>query len=237
MTQPFRGSEAVYKSPLWPELHIRYAPDHVCIHSREHFEVLSNAPYNGGMHSGNRFINWKVPLSYNCSDPSAMMLAELKKWEYDPSVSIGLQTAAHITHSAFAEEVGDEYKLLVCASAGTGNAARAGLERQTFSAYVPGTVNIMVWIDGKMTSSAMVNAIISATEAKTAAFDDLRIKDASHDCIATGTSTDTVLIAVSQSDTYKNIHRYAGVVTTIGNAISRLVYAAVHEAIRTQGEK
>lgn len=236
MTQPFRQAAPIYSSPLWPELQIQYAADHVLIESKDNYQVLSSAPFNGGLSHANTFVNWKVPLNFNCSDPVAMMRDQLKTWGYAPESTVGLQTAAKITHTAFAEELGDEFKLLVCASSGTRNAARAGLVRETFSSYVPGTVNITIVIDGQMTSSAMVNAIISATEAKSAAFDTHQIKDFDYDCIATGTSTDAVLLAVSQSDTYPHIHRYAGAVTTIGNAIGRLVYATVSEAIRTQGE-
>jgi len=236
MTQPFRGNASSFCSPLWPELEIRYEPDHVFIQCGQTYQTISNAPYRGGPGSGDLFVNWKVPLDYDCTDPVAMMREALVKWGYDPETAIGLQTAAHITHTSFAEETGDEFKLLVCASAGTGNSARAGLERETFSAYVPGTVNIMVLIDGRLTDSAMVNAIISATEAKSAAFADLDIRDRSYGCVATGTSTDAVLVAVSQSESYRHVHRYAGAATTIGNAIGRLVYAAVHEAVRTQGE-
>jgi len=238
MVQPFRGGGSTrYQSSMWPELDIRFATDHVSIATGAiSYQTLSNAPYRGGWGSGSRFINWKVPLSYDCSDPSSMMRAELSQWSYDPATVVGLQTAAHITHMSFAEETGDEFKLLVCSSAGTGNAARAGLHRETFSAYTPGTINIMILIDGKMTYEAMVNAVISATEAKSAALADLEVRDRSHDRVATGTSTDAVLVAVSQSDRYAYTHRYAGAATTIGNAIGRLVYETVHEAVRTQGE-
>lgn len=236
MTQPFRNIQSSYYSALWPELLIQYSEDHILVQSNDSYDVLSNAPYHGGLSSGSTFVNWKVPLNYDCSDPAVMMQAELRKWGYDPATAVGLQTAAHITHTSFAERQGDEFKLLVCASAGTGNAARAGLERETFSAYEPGTVNIMIIIDGRMTSSAMVNAVISATEAKSAAFEELGIRDHSYGCTATGTTTDAVLIAVSQSESYVHTHRYAGAATTIGNVIGQLVYGTVHEAIRTQGE-
>ncbi|MFB9277767.1 adenosylcobinamide amidohydrolase [Cohnella cellulosilytica] len=235
-TQPFRRGAASYASPLWPELSIRYETDHISIACGRSYETLSNAPYRGGPGSGERFVNWKVPLNYDCADPAAMMHEALIRWGYDPAKAVGLQTAAHLTHAAFAEEAGDECRLLVCASAGTGNAARAGLARETFSAYEPGTVNLIVLVDGKMTESARVNAVITATEAKSAAFADLDVRDRSLGRTATGTSTDAVLVAVSQSERSRYVHRYAGAATTIGNAIGRLVYAAVHEAVRTQGE-
>ncbi len=237
MTQPFRGGAASYLSPLWPELKIRFERDHLSVECGRSYQTLSNAPFRGGPVHGERFVNWKVPLNYDCTDPAEMMRQALNGWGYDPQTTVGLQTAAHLTHASFAEEEGDECRLFVCASAGTGNAARAGVLRETFSAYEPGTVNIILLIDGQMTESAMVNAIISATEAKSAAFADLDIRDHSHGCTATGTSTDAVLVAVSQSEGYGRVHRYAGVATTIGNAIGRLVYAAVHEAVRTQGER
>ncbi|MFC4301861.1 adenosylcobinamide amidohydrolase [Cohnella boryungensis] len=237
MTQPFRGGAPQYRSPLWPELLIEYKKDHIRISGDRSYHTVSNAPYRGGAGSGSHFVNWKVPLDYDCSDPAAMMLEALRGWGYEPSTAVGLQTAAHITHSSFKEEAGDAYKLLVCASAGTGNAARAGLARETFPAYEPGTVNLLILIDGAMTESAMVNAVISATEAKSAAFADLRVPDRSHEAVATGTTTDAVLIAVSQSDVYAAApHRYAGAATTIGNAIGRLVYEAVYEAVSTAKE-
>ncbi|MFC4596648.1 adenosylcobinamide amidohydrolase [Cohnella hongkongensis] len=236
MTQPFRGGADSYSSPLWPELRIGFRQDHLSVECGRIYQTLSNAPYRGGPGSGERFVNWKVPLDYDCSDPSEMMRQALIRWGYDPASTIGLQTAANIAHTSIVEEAGDECRLLVCASVGTGNAARAGVARETFPAYAPGTVNLVLLIDGRMTESAMVNAVISATEAKSAAFADLDVRDRSCGRVATGTSTDAVLVAVSQSERYRRIHRYAGAATTIGNALGRLVYAAVREAASSQGE-
>jgi len=237
MSQPFRDGASIYRSSLWPELDIRYYADRISIEAADRYETLSNAPYRGGPENGRRFVNWKVPLDYDCTDPVAMMREALVGWGYDADDAVGLQTAAHLTHASFAEENGDEFKLLVCATAGTGNAARAGEPRETFPAYAPGTVNVIVVVDGRMTPSARVNAIIAATEAKSAAFADLNVRDHSSGSVATGTTTDAVLLAVSQSGAYAAEHRYAGVATTIGNAIGRLVYRTVSEAVSTQGEK
>ncbi|XID94012.1 adenosylcobinamide amidohydrolase [Paenibacillaceae bacterium WGS1546] len=237
MTQPFRGGATVYRSPLWPELDILYAPDRILIGADRSYRTLGNAPFRGGCGDGRRFVNWKVPLDYDCSDPEKAMRERLTEWGYDVDSTVGLQTAAHLTHASFEEEAGDAFRLLVCATAGTGNAARAGLGRETFSAYAPGTVNVIVLIDGRLTDAAMANAIVSATEAKCAAFADLDVRDRDYaDRVATGTTTDAVLIAVSRSDAYAQIHRYAGAATTLGNAIGRLVYRTVSEAAGTQGE-
>jgi adenosylcobinamide amidohydrolase len=81
----------------------------------------------------------------------------------------------------------------------------------------------------------MVNGIITATEAKAAALQDLGIRDEDGD-LATGTTTDAIVLGVSQSQQYPRPHLFAGAATTIGNGIGRLVYDAVYTAVSTQGK-
>ena len=88
-----------------------------------------------------------------------------------------------------------------------------------------------------MTAAAMVNAVITATEAKAAALQDLGIVDPLHNAAATGTTTDAIVIAVSQSDRYGVRHAYAGSATTIGSAIGKAVYDTVYEAAAQKGKE
>lgn len=82
----------------------------------------------------------------------------------------------------------------------------------------------------------MVNAIITATEAKTAALQQLGIIEQANGQAATGTTTDAIVIGVSQAASWNALHAYAGVATTIGCAIGEAVYDTVLEATRTQHE-
>ncbi|WP_405079672.1 adenosylcobinamide amidohydrolase [Paenibacillus chitinolyticus] len=104
---------------------------------------------------------------------------------------------------------------------GYSNKARAGRGLPA-SALFPGTINIIVAVEGELTDEAMVNAVITATEAKVAALQDLGVamEDGSG---ATGTTTDAVLIASTQTG---RLHRYAGTATYLGHMIGRSVYEA-----------
>jgi adenosylcobinamide hydrolase len=234
--QPFRQGGTQYCSLVWPGVTVDLINnEYLLLKSPFPLITVSSALWGGGMERGTHFINWRVPLSYRCEDPVQLMAEQIKKWGYPLKETIGFQTAAKLTHGAIAEEEGDQYRLFCCVTAGTTNCARAGKRRKTFSAYECHTINIFLLIDGHLTPSAMVNGIITATEAKTAALQDLGIKDEEGD-IATGTTTDAIVLGVSQNPMFARPHLFAGGATTIGNGIGRLVYETVYTAVSTQGE-
>jgi adenosylcobinamide amidohydrolase len=154
----------------------------------------------------------------------------------DPRRTIGFMTAAKLTHASIQGLDGDRFRLLCCATAGTRNAARAGDPRATYSAYAPGTINISLFVDGRLTESAMAGAIVTATEAKSAALQELGVTERETGRIATGTTTDAIAVCVSQRTGWGEPHAYAGSATSIGCSIGEAVFRAVHEAVRTQGE-
>ncbi|WP_218197340.1 adenosylcobinamide amidohydrolase, partial [Pseudomonas sp. 2995-1] len=63
-----------------------------------------------------------------------------------------------------------------------------------------GTINTMLFIDAHFTDGALVNGLMSATEGKVKALQDLQIKDPLSNTIASGTSTDSVLLALTQKE-------------------------------------
>lgn len=232
MMQPFK-EQNVYQSTVWPELIIEKKEDHLLIQIPRKLEVLSSAVFGGGLHQASHFVNWKVPLDYSATDPTQLMEQKLSEWGYPVSESLGLQTAAYIHTASIKEMVGDEFKIVCLATVGVGNSARAGRKRETFPAYQCSTINVFLLIDSSMAPAAVTNSIITATEAKAAALQDLQILDDNGE-IATGTTTDSVVIAVSQNRAQYQTHQFAGVATSIGNAIGCLVYEAICEVVRNQ---
>ncbi|CAI6082489.1 hypothetical protein PAECIP112173_03581 [Paenibacillus sp. JJ-100] len=96
-------------------------------------------------------------------------------------------------------------------------------KRNNSTPYVPGTINIMLWFNGQMTPGAMVNALQTAVEAKTAALADAGVADAENGLSATGTTTDAMVLAVRQDEhETKPLHTYAGTATALGAVIGRL---------------
>ncbi|OUS75910.1 hypothetical protein B1748_13910 [Paenibacillus sp. MY03] len=233
MTQPFR-TMARYSPVIWPELSLELEEDLLRVTFPVGLHVLSSAILPGGFSEAETLLNWKVPLDYGGGDPLSQLSSRCQLAGEDPARTIGFMTAAKLTHASIQERDGDQCKLVCCATAGTRNAARAGYGRETYSAYDPGTINIAIFIDGRMTESAMAGAIITATEAKSAALQELGIKEWGTERLATGTTTDAIAVCVSQRGS--ETHAYAGVATTIGCAIGEAVFQAVWEAVATQSE-
>lgn len=235
MVQPFQTINQ-YTSNAIPDLSITLRNDHLLIDIGQWCDTLTNGVWGGGSGRCRKIINWKVPRFYYTDDPQESMRVQLQTWGYPLEETVGLQTAADLTIASIHEQKGDEFCLFCYTSAGINNAAKAGFVNETYSAYEFGTINTILVIDGKLSPAAMVNAIITATEAKTAVLQDLHVTDA-NGLLATGTTTDAIVLAVNQSNTFAHTHLFAGTATTIGNAIGQAVYHSVHEAVASQIEK
>src|SRR5699024_11438319 len=89
--------------------------------------------------------------------------------------------------------------LLVVVTAGVGNAGDASLGESHAFELLPGTINTWIFVSGKLTEEAFLQAIVTATEAKTIALRELVVLDQQTNTIATGTSTDSILVAATQT--------------------------------------
>ncbi|GAA0133428.1 hypothetical protein YSY43_02680 [Paenibacillus sp. YSY-4.3] len=228
--------QTVYHAKIWPGLKLCRKERHILLEAPKPMDGLGSAVYGGGMHSLERFVNIYVDRFYHCEDPVRDIRSLLGEWGYPEQGTAGLLTAVQLKHAAVFEEQGTDFGVLCCVTAGVSNAARAGVQRTTFPAsWTPGTINIMLVVDGKMTPAAMVNAVITATEAKAAALSDLGVRDAENGMIATGTTTDAVMLGVSQRAKWPLLHAYAGTATDLGGVIGRLVYDAVRESLAAAG--
>ncbi len=111
------------------------------------------------------------------------------------------------------------------------NAQRMSRDRGIY--YEPGTINMIIMCNMALTPRAMTKAIITATEAKTAALQDMDIRSSYMplECQATGTGTDNIIVVEGEGDyTLDN----AGGHSTLGELIARAVYEATIEAIGRQ---
>jgi adenosylcobinamide hydrolase len=114
------------------------------------------------------------------------------------------------------------------------NALRAGVDEGTYMEGMEpkGTVNIIVLTNAMLTDGAMARAIVTVTEAKTAAFEDLHVPSSYTKGVqATGTGTDSVIVV---SGTTGPAVTYTGGHSRIGELMAKAVYAAVAEALEKQ---
>ncbi|MDR1607234.1 MAG: adenosylcobinamide amidohydrolase [Deltaproteobacteria bacterium] len=114
-----------------------------------------------------------------------------------------------------------------------GNAIRAGSDEGAF--VEPGTINIIVLANRRLTPGAMANAIIYVTEAKTAALweMDIRSVQTGLENPATGTGTDSIVVVSGEGKKAT----WSGGHAKLGQLIAESVKAGVIEAIYKQNGK
>ena len=156
-----------------------------------------------------------------------------------------LGTAANMNCAAIkAETFRDLEVVAICTGGVETNAGRAGDPASLYEmdgkfesagqvAKEPcGTINIILCINQELTQGAMVRSVMMATEAKTAALQDLNVNSCYSDGLATGTGTDQ--IAVASRLTGKTPLTGAGKHTKLGELIGRTVKMAVSGTLELQ---
>ena len=144
-----------------------------------------------------------------------------------------LMTGADMEHLSI--KVRRFRKMMVVALVTAGvrsNAVRMARDEGPYYELGPGTINIILLTNCRLTPRAMARAIISATEAKTAALQDLDVRSSYTGEIhqATGTGTDNILVVEGEGPGVDN----AGGHSRLGELIAKAVYDGVQEAVFKQ---
>jgi adenosylcobinamide amidohydrolase len=155
-----------------------------------------------------------------------------------------LGTAANMNNATICHERFCDLEVVaVCTGGVEGNAGRAGdpttyYEPQDDRAVKehecdlrPGTINAMIFINRELTPGAMVTAVITATEAKSAALQELEVPSRYSEGIATGTGTDQIAVA---SKLGGKAISFAGKHSKVGELIGRTMHDAVLGALALQ---
>jgi iron complex transport system ATP-binding protein len=186
--------------------------------------TLSSALFGGGYRWMRHILNAHVARDFNSPNPKAWLRSFAKDMNIrEPFV--GLLTAVKLRKARIAFIESDGLGVAALITAGVNNATAAGVSLP-FSAK-PATINIILLLDAHLTRSAMLNAVITATEAKTAVLREKKISTPEGDP-ATGTSTDTVTIACTGKGA---LQPYAGPVTSIGWLIARAVRQSLEDSL------
>ena len=201
--------------------------DHVSLKVAKPLKTLSSAVVNAGMGWYRAFVNRHVDANYNCDDVKVEMSTYLEQHGYSISDTVGMMTAVTTEHAEIGEYEGDFGTVLVMVTAGVGNAVDVSqaLDRE----QRVGTINTWVIVNGQLPEEAFIQAMITATEAKTKALQIENVKDPLTGTIATGTSTDSLLVAATQEGEHLP---YAGPITPLGKLIGHGVYDCTIRAIR-----
>jgi adenosylcobinamide amidohydrolase len=97
----------------------------------------------------------------------------------------------------------------------------------------PGTINTLLFISKPLTPGALVRTVMTATEAKCAALQELAVSSRYSDGPATGTGTDQIAVACALIDGYRPLTN-AGKHSKLGELIGRTVKAAIKGTLSRQ---
>ncbi|MCW4019593.1 MAG: adenosylcobinamide amidohydrolase [Candidatus Bathyarchaeota archaeon] len=156
---------------------------------REVPNIANNyTPLQLSMHTAKNFREFKQSL------PLALGI--------DPALITFLSTGVNMDQLAVCERSYEGLEVCCLATAGAkGNALRTGVEvanyveQPGYFVSTTGTINVIVLTNSTLSGGAMARAIVTVTEAKTAALQDLNVRSTScPQYQATGTGTDNVLV-------------------------------------------
>ncbi|MFF4824009.1 adenosylcobinamide amidohydrolase [Streptomyces sp. NPDC001312] len=188
------------------------------------WRMVSNAVLGGGIGERAWVLNAQVAHGYRRTDPERH-LAELAGAAGLDGAGVGLMTAADVTAHGSAED------------GGATAVATAGIRVRGWAASpapgmdgpgAPGTINVVAALPAALSDAALVNAVITATEAKVQA-----LLEAGYDC--SGTPTDAVCVAARTPGGGDELHTFAGPRSLWGARLARAVHGAVRTALPVPG--
>jgi adenosylcobinamide hydrolase len=148
-----------------------------------------------------------------------------------------LSTGANMNNLAVCEKSYQDRKVCCLATGGVGNGLRSGVDKAGWVeqdgtyAKAFGTINIILLTNVTLTDGALARTIITATEAKTAALQDMDARSSvSPELQATGTGTDNMIV-ISGTDPDKKV-RHTGGHTKLGELIGATTKIAVAKTIK-----
>ncbi|WP_075901148.1 adenosylcobinamide amidohydrolase [Actinomadura sp. CNU-125] len=197
------------------------------------WRAISSAMVGGGIGPVRWVLNAQVPGGYSRTDPVAH-LDELAASHGLAGPGVGMLTAAAVERDGAGRGRrrrggGDRGPAGPDVGGGAGGRARprTGTDaprrprprpRGETATWRPGTINVLAVVPVPLTDAALVNAVVTVTEAKTQA-----LLEAGFPC--TGTASDAVCVAVPEAGTPEP---FAGPRSVWGSRLARAVHEAVH---------
>nr|WP_308166061.1 adenosylcobinamide amidohydrolase [Actinomadura sp. NEAU-AAG7] len=186
--------------------------------------TISSAMLGGGIGGTSWVLNAQVAGTYSRTDPVAH-LGELAASHGLEGPGVGMLTAASVDRTMRRDDQGVHVSATVGLRVPTWAASPEGapdpelapIHGNALPAPRPGTINIVVAVPVALSDAALVNAVVTATEAKTQA-----LLEAGFPC--TGTASDAICVSAPVNGEEEP---FAGPRSTWGSRIARAVHAAV----------
>jgi adenosylcobinamide hydrolase len=178
--------------------------------------VVASSPLGGGMGERGWVLNAQVDLHYARTDPHDH-LGQIATDAGAVGAGVGMMTAADLTLGHGADGGVEAW-----ATVGITSPTWAADADDAISAWSPGTINVVVSVPAALGEAALVNAVTTATEAKTQALFEAGVP-------GTGTASDAVCVLAG---TEGPTEVFAGPRSVWGARIARAVHASVQDRLR-----
>jgi iron complex transport system ATP-binding protein len=196
----------------------------VVIRAEGTLRAVSSAIVGGGVTDTRAIVSLHVPKGFQCRE-SESLLADFARRRAIPAPFIGLLTGALTERAEVVEERRGDLTVSAVVTSGLSNRCAAG--RSPAAVWQPSTINTIVVVDADPDPGALINLVITATEAKTLALAEAGVRS-SDGTMVTGTSTDAVVIAA----TGRGPHcRFGGPVSELGWLVARAVKTAMDAGV------
>jgi adenosylcobinamide amidohydrolase len=204
----------------------------LAVKSEAELNVFSSAIYNGGCRKVKAILNIQVPEGYSDrtlhEDPLRLVRASSEKIGVRDKY-LAMITAAKIINMTHVAKSDGNITVNVIATAGASHGESAG--EPINAEQTDGTINIIVVVNGNPTDGCLAAIFVTATEAKTAALNDLDIRSRYSGEAATGTITDSLSVATTNVGSTIEL---GGPASNLGQLVSSCVREAVKEAVKKQ---
>lgn len=208
-------------------------------------KTLASSHFNGGYQENLSYIFNHQSIqnesdSLEGGDVPTYVKIIAERLGLDCEKSTGLLTAANMDNVAICTHTFRDVEITAVVTAGVEvNGGRAGdpasyyQEDERFE-MIGGTINTILLIGANLPAYSMLNAIVTATEAKTAVLQQLMVPSRYSDGIATGSGTDTIAIVSDGTSSIRLTD--AGKHSKLGELIGTCVMEATKKALAKQSE-
>lgn len=227
----------IFKTSLGDELF--YLKDTILINFNTRRNGISSSQLNGGISKcyksvfNQHLTQEKIDYLVN-HDLEEYLINECEKLKIDSEFSTGLVTLAKMKNLSIVSKKYRQLEVTAITTAGVRtNAAKAGDPASYYEENgVFGTINSIILINAKLDENVLVQALNTATEAKTVALNNLKIPSQYSNGYATGTGTDGICIFsnIESDNKLANADKHS----KLGELISKTVIESITKAVSKQ---
>ncbi|OLB09545.1 MAG: hypothetical protein AUI04_18250 [Candidatus Rokubacteria bacterium 13_2_20CM_2_64_8] len=205
-------------------VHVDIGHEAVVVRADEPLTTASSAVVGGGLGRASAIVNLHVPKNFRGEHADRVLEAFVARRSI-PAPWVGLLTGAWTEKAEVATETMDGITAVAIVTVGLSNPASAG--RTAVAAWLPSTINTILVVDAAATPAALVNLVMTVTEAKVMVVAEAGVRTLDGDP-ASGTSTDAIVIAATGRG---RRCEFGGPVSDLGWAAARAARAALSTGV------